>query len=178
MNIYFDEPRNCRAAVDGLLSTTVESLATEKKPDAAKPAPSKLLTTEAAYLEAIKPERETPDAVQGILGTAKTDEEHWLTAGVPATVNALVQGRTVYSPLKIDKGVNAAYFVGADQLLASGYMWEENRKQLAYKPLVMIERQGAGHVIGFAFDPNFRAYLDGMNVLFLNAVFRGPAHSR
>ena len=33
-------------------------------------------------------------------------------------------------------------------------------------------------VIGFAFDPNFRAYLDGMNVLFLNAVFRAPAHSR
>jgi hypothetical protein len=80
--------------------------------------------------------------------------------------------------LKLDKGVNAAYFLGADKLLASGYMWEENRKQLAYKPLVMIERQGSGHVIGFAFDPNFRAYLDGMNVLFLNAVFRAPAHSR
>ncbi len=165
-------------AANGLLSTSIESLATEKKSDAAKPTPSKLLTSESAYLEAIKPERETPDLVQGILGTAKTDEDHWLTAGVPPTVNALVQGRTVYAPLKLDKGVNAAYFLGADKLLASGYMWEENRKQLAYKPLVMIERQGSGHVIGFAFDPNFRAYLDGMNVLFLNAVFRGPAHSR
>ena len=89
-----------------------------------------------------------------------------------------MQGRTVYTPLKLDKGINAAYFLGADKLLVSGYMWEENRKQLAYKPLVMIERQGQGNVIGFTFDPNFRAYLDGMNVLFLNAVFRGPAHSR
>jgi len=29
-----------------------------------------------------------------------------------------------------------------------------------------------------ASDPNFRAFIDGMNVLFLNAVFRGPAHAR
>jgi len=29
-----------------------------------------------------------------------------------------------------------------------------------------------------ASDPNFRAFIDGTNVLFLNAVFRGPAHAR
>lgn len=165
-----------------LLSTNAESLAAEKKPDPPKPengrVPGKLLHNEAAYFEAIKPDRETADLVQGILGIAKTDAEHWLTAGVPANVNALVQGRTVYTPLKLDRGVNAAYFLAADKLLASGYMWEENKKQLAFKPLVMVERQGLGHVIGFTFDPNFRAYLDGMNVLFLNAVFRGPAYSR
>lgn len=166
----------------GLLSTAPEVLATEKKPDPAKPengrVPGRLLKDEAAYLESIKPDRDNADPVQGILAIAKTDPDHWLTAGVAPTVNALVQGRAIYTPIKLDKGVNAAYFLGADQLLASGYMWEENRKQLAYKPLVMVERQGAGHVIGFAFDPNFRAYLDGMNVLFLNAVFRGPAHAR
>ena len=165
-----------------LLSTAAESLATEKRPDPPKPengrVPGKLLTNEAAYLEAIKPDRDNADMVQGILGIAKTDNEHWLTAGVPPNVNALVQGRTVYTPLKLDKGVNAAYFLAADKLLASGYMWEENRKQLAFKPLAMVERQGQGNVIGFAFDPNFRAYLDGMNVLFLNAVFRGPAYGR
>jgi len=165
-----------------LLSTAAESLATEKRPDPAKPengrVPGKLLTTEAAYLDAIKPDRDNADIVQGILGIAKTDNEHWLTAGVPPTVNALVQGRTVYTPLKLDRGVNAAYFLAADKLLASGYMWEENRKQLAFKPLAMVERQGQGNVIGFTFDPNFRAYLDGMNVLFLNAVFRGPAYGR
>jgi hypothetical protein len=33
-------------------------------------------------------------------------------------------------------------------------------------------------VVGFTEDPNFRAFSDGMNVLFLNAVFRGPAHAR
>jgi len=166
----------------GLLSTAPESLAMEKKVEAAKPengrVPGKVLKDEAAYLEAIRPERDSADAVQGILGVAKTDPDHWITAGVPPTVNALVQGRTIYTPVRLDRGVNAAYFVGADQLLASGYMWEENRKQVAYKPLLMVERHGAGHVIGFAYDPNYRAYLDGLNVLFLNAVFRGPAHGR
>jgi hypothetical protein len=33
-------------------------------------------------------------------------------------------------------------------------------------------------VVAFTEDPTFRAMLDGMNVLFLNAVFRGPAHAR
>lgn len=166
----------------GLLSTAAETLATERKADPAKPengrVAGKVLADEKALLEAIQPERPAADEVQGILGVAKTDPDHWLTAGVPATVNALVRGRTTYAPLRLDKGVNAAYFLGADSVVASGYMWAENRKQLAYKPLVMVERQGAGHVIGFAFDPNFRAYLDSMNVLFLNAVFRGPAHGR
>jgi len=42
----------------------------------------------------------------------------------------------------------------------------------------MVQREGRGHVIGFTNDPNFRGYMDGLNVFFLNAVFRGVAHSR
>jgi hypothetical protein len=72
--------------------------------------------------------------------------------------------------------VNAAVFPSAKDLLASGYLWEENRNQLAWKPLVVVQRDGRGSVIGFTADSNFRAYLDGPNVLFLNAVFRGPAY--
>jgi hypothetical protein len=90
----------------------------------------------------------------------------------------MVQGRAIFSPIKLDKGVNAAIFLEPDKLLASGYLWEENRKQLAFKPLVIVQQEGRGVVVAFTSDPNFRAYLDGMNVLFLNAVFRGPAHAR
>jgi hypothetical protein len=57
-------------------------------------------------------------------------------------------------------------------------MWEENRKQLAYKPLVVVAREGRGIVVGFTHDPNYRGYLDGMNLLFLNAVLRGPGVAR
>jgi hypothetical protein len=166
----------------GLLSTAAESLAGAKKAEPAKPengrVDGRLINDESAYLEAIKPDRSPADAVQGIIGIAKTDPDHWITAGVPATVNALVQGRTIYTPVKLDRGVNAAYFLRENELLASGYMWAQNRQQLAFKPLVIVEPQGRGHVIGFTFDPNFRAYLDSMNLLFLNAVFRGPAHAR
>ena len=74
--------------------------------------------------------------------------------------------------------MNVALFGGAEDLLASGYIWEQNRKQLAYKPFVVAQRNGRGYVIGFTQDPNVRAYLDGLNVIFMNAIFRGSAHSR
>jgi hypothetical protein len=140
--------------------------------------PGKILDNESDYLSAIRPESELPDSVAGVLVRANTDPDHWLTAGVAPTLHTLVQGPLIFTPIKLDKGVNAAVFASADQLLASGYLWDENRKQLAWKPLVVVQREGRGVVIGFTADPNFRAYLDGMNVLFLNAVFRGPAHAR
>ena len=63
------------------------------------------------------------------------------------------------------------------KILDSGYIWEENRKQLAFKPFVVTEGSGRGQVIGFTQDPTVRAYLDGLNVILMNAIFRGPAHS-
>ena len=78
----------------------------------------------------------------------------------------------------MNKGFNAAVFENAERIVGSGYLWEENRKQLAHKPLVIVQPQGRGVVVGFTAEPNYRGYLDGMNILFLNAVFRGPAHAR
>ena len=69
-------------------------------------------------------------------------------------------------------------FNGPDDLLASGYLWQENRKQLAYKPFLMIQSRGRGHVIGFTQDPTTRAYLDGLNLVLMNAIFPGAAHSQ
>ena len=149
-----------------------------KKPDTEPRAPGKIFPDEASYLKAIQADSELPDAVQGVIARARPDPDHWLTVGLPETVNALVEGRAVYSPIKLDKGVNAAVFLAADKLLASGYMWAENKRQLAFKPLVVIQNEGRGSVIGFTSDPNYRAFVDGLNVLFLNAVFRGPAHAR
>jgi hypothetical protein len=104
--------------------------------------------------------------------------DYWLTAGMGETVYAMVEGRVIFTPIKEDKGVNAVYFDAADKLVASGHLWAENRKQMAFKPLVISATSGRGIVVGFTEDPNFRAFSDGMNVLFLNAVFRGPAHAR
>jgi hypothetical protein len=155
------------------------------KPEAAKPeaaaeprVPGKLLTSEEDYLKEIQPERELPDRTLGVMVRARLDADHWITAGLGDTVVAMVTGRAIYSPIKLDRGVNAAVFLGPDQLLASGYLWEENRKQLAYKPLLIVAREGRGYVIAFTADPNFRAAMDGLNVLFLNAIFRTPPRTR
>ncbi len=147
-------------------------------PPAAARVPGKILEKEDEYLKAIRPEREPPDPVAGVLVRARTDPDHWVTAGAADSVVALFAGRLIFAPMKLDKGVNAVLFEAADRLVAGGHMWAENRKQLAFKPLLMVQREGRGHVVAFLADPNFRAYLDGMNVLFLNAVFRGPARPR
>jgi len=170
-----------------LLNLARENAVRAAEPEKKKPEKSeefearvagKVLASEADYQKAIQAEKEPPDAVPGVLVRARLDPDHWITAGAGATVNALYNGRDIFAPMKLDKGVNAALFLAADKLVAGGYLWRENREQLAYKPLMVVERRGRGFVIGFTCDPCFRAYLDGMNVLFLNAVFRAPAHSR
>ena len=126
----------------------------------------------------IAAEKIDPDSVAGVLVNADVDPDHWLGAGVAPTLKVLIRGSDIYTPMRIDKGVNVARFRGADELLASGYIWEQNRKQLAYKPFVVAQKNGKGYVIGFTQDPNVRAYLDGLNVIFMNAIFRGAAHAR
>ena len=138
--------------------------------------PGKLLAKEEDLAKATQAEGELPDSLHGVLARVKVDQDLWLTVGVPETIHALVMGRAIYTPLKMDKGYNAASFAGPDQVLASGYIWDEYRKQLAFKPFVVVQKDGRGNLIGFTADPNYRAYLDGLNLLFLNAVFRGPGH--
>lgn len=136
------------------------------------------VTEEAEYRDLITPEKDSPDSVAGVLVKADVDSEHWLGAGVASSLNVLVRGPDVYTPIRLDKGVNVARFRAADDLLASGYLWDENRQQLAYKPFAVAQRSGRGYVVGFTQDPNVRAYLDGLNVIFANAIFRGSAHAR
>ncbi|WP_031499345.1 M14 family zinc carboxypeptidase [Bryobacter aggregatus] len=138
------------------------------------PVAGRIFTKEEDYLKSIQNERELPDDVAGVLCKAKVDTESWIGAGAQDHVNALVSGRAIYSPIKIDRGINAAVYTGPGDLLQSGYMWEENRKQLAYKPFVVVSSEGRGLVVAFTADPNYRGYMDGLNILFLNAILRGP----
>ena len=148
--------------------------AAEPKP-APGPAPGRIFEKWEDYEKAVQAERALPDEVAGVIVRAKPDPDSWICAGLPETLHVLLDGRTIYSPLKRDQGVNAVLYAGPDELLASGLLWEENRKQLAYKPFVAVQNEGRGTVIAFTSDPNFRAYTDGLNVLFLNAVFSGAA---
>lgn len=138
--------------------------------------PPKLFNNEREFESAIQPDNEMPASLHGALAKIRVDRDHWIGAGVPETVYALVAGRSIFQPVKIDRGFNVTIFAPANEVLASGYMWAEYRRQLAFKPFVIVERSGRGNVIAFTADPNYRAYMDGLNLLFLNAVFRGPAH--
>lgn len=137
----------------------------------------KLIESQADYDRFIHAGDRSPDSVAGVLARAEVDPEHWLSAGLAPSLNVLVQGSDIYSPLTRDEGTNVVRFPAADQLLASGQLWAENRKQLAFKPAVMASSQGSGWVIAFVQDPTFRGYMTGLDAIFANAVFRGPAHA-
>ncbi len=115
--------------------------------------------------------------VPGVLANVVADTDHWLSSGYDAAV-ALYTGSGIYQPLNAADGTNVFRFAGADDLVASGYLWEENRAQLAYKPFVMVQPQGAGMVIGFTQSPVTRAYLNGLDLLLANAILFGPSHTR
>ncbi len=136
------------------------------------------LTEEEQYRQRIAALEDDPYAVAGVMARTDVHPEHWLGAGIAPVLNVLVRGSDIYTPIRIDNGVNVARFQGPEDLLASGYLWEENRRQLAYKPFVLSQPRGAGQVIAFTQDPTVRAYLDGLNVILMNAIFRGSAHAR
>ncbi len=138
----------------------------------------KLITSLDEMKSLIEPAGERPDSVPGAFAAASVDKDHWLASGVSDSLNVLIRGGDIYTPSKLNTGTNVAWFKGADEVLASGYLWEENRKQLAYKPFVVVEDRGAGMVIGFTQDPTVRAYLDGLNLIFTNAIFHGAAQAR
>ena len=139
--------------------------------------PGTLIESAEQFEQQAAPKKENPDSVAGVLVRAVVDGDHWLAAGVAETVNVLVRGDRIFQPMTRDQGRNVARFAAADELLASGHLWEENRMQLAFKPFVVSQNRGRGMVIGFTEDPAVRAYLDGLNMLLVNAVLRAPSYS-
>lgn len=121
--------------------------------------------------------KETADRVPGVIVRTQVDQEHWLTAGVPEQLFTNYIGNEVYAPLPIAKGRNVVNFAAADQLLAGGYLWEENRHHIAESPYVLVQPERRGLVISFTQEPNLRAYQHGHFVLLLNAIFRGAAQA-
>lgn len=126
--------------------------------------------------EAIEPTDEYPSSTPGAIARVKVDQTHWLGFGYHETTNVMIEGNRIYSLLKLDRGTNAAIYLPEDQILVSGFMWDDPKKQLPNKAYLMDVQLGRGHVIGFAEDPNYRAFMEGLNVMMLNAVFLGPGH--
>ena len=173
------------AANAGLLETRVEDAVmglntpqqNQKEDEETGRATGSLIDSDQSLLSAIQSEKSRPDYVSGVLANIEVDQEHWLTAGVHRSVVSLVAGRDIFAPIKLDAGKNVAWFKGADELLASGYLYDENRQQLAYKPFLIHQPMGRGMLVSFTQDPMLRGHFDGLNVLLMNTIFRGAAHA-
>ncbi len=126
--------------------------------------------------KAIEPADEYPSSTPGAIVRVKVDRMHWLGFGYGEETTVIVDSNRIYTLLKLDKGTNVAIYLPEDKMLVSGFMWDDPKKQLPNKAYLMHARSGRGHVIGFAEDPNYRAFMEGLNVMMLNAVFLGPGH--
>jgi hypothetical protein len=137
------------------------------KPDTSKPFD---------FDKAIQPERERPENLAGAVLRVALYPYHWLTAGLDGEIQAVVEGARVFAPLKLDAGVNVGTYASADRVVAAGLVWKEAQPLLAERAFLMHQPLGRGHVIAFAEDPNYRAYAEGTQLLFINAVLLAAAH--
>lgn len=136
--------------------------------------PGTELWSEEDYQTVIDSGEGYPDRVPGVLVKASGDPNHILSAGYDEAI-VLFRGNTIYAPLKDDQGTNVFRYLDAEELLASGYLWDDVRNQLARKPFVVARPVGQGMVIGFAQDPTVRGYLGGLNLLLANSAVLAPA---
>lgn len=160
-----------------LLATTEEQAFQEEDKDKpAAPEEGTRIASLADYERMVNDPKASPDEVPGALVRVEADPDHWLASGYDAAT-ALVSGTSIFKPVNAADGTNVLRFAAADNLVASGYLWEENRLQLAFKPFVISQPRGEGLVIGFTQSPVTRGYLGGLDLLLANAVLLAPARA-
>ncbi len=126
------------------------------------------------FLDAIVPNDEGPESVPGVILRVHLNTEHWLASGTDGEVGVFVNGGRVFQPITLDRGTNVGRYAEVDDLVLSGVAWEETLPQLANKAFLIHQPVGRGRIIAFAEDPNYRAYLETTQLLFMNAVLLGP----
>jgi hypothetical protein len=126
--------------------------------------------------KAIQPEEERPEPTPGALLRVELDGEHWLASGLDGEVQAIVESRRVFAPIRLDAGRNVGLYRDSERLVASGLAWPEARELLARRAFLVHQPEGEGHLVAFAEDPNYRGLAEATQLLFVNAVLLGPAH--
>lgn len=165
----------------GLLATKIERAI--PKEGVEKPADETVIdgtaiTSKQQFMTEIQAHGVDPDWVSGALVNVEVDRDHWLAAGLKDELVSLFNGNTILAPIDINHGRNIAWFADEEELLASGFLWEETVEQLPYKPLLIWQPLGEGMLISFTQEPTYRAYMDGLNTALLNALFLAPAVAR
>jgi len=155
-----------------------EDLPTLPEPaEDASTVPGIVIETDEELRARIEPEKQSPESMPGAILRAQVDPDHWLGAGLKPEQFVLKRGNTIYTPAPLDEGTNVVRYAAADSVLASGYLWDAARRQIAHKPLAVAEPTGRGQVIAITAETTTRAYQDGLDLLLINAVFRGAQHA-
>ena len=116
-----------------------------------------------------KPDFEAAKVIGGAIFSADLDNSHPLGFGYPD--RSIFLHKNVEEPMAPTENPFATVIAYADDPVYSGFVSDDNRKDLAGTPALIAERSGNGSVILFADNPNFRGYWYGTNKLFLNALF-------
>ncbi len=98
-----------------------------------------------------------------------------LVAGiVGADIPVMISGSRVHQPpADAEPGDIVLRYADGDRVRLAGYLWPEVPARVAGAPCLWTESVGAGRVVAFAADPNFRALWPGLLPLFANAVLLG-----
>ncbi len=82
--------------------------------------------------------------------------------------------KTTANVVEFPKSTNYKWFNFSSNPLLSGYASEENIKQIAMTPFLVVNTMGAGKIISIFDNTNFRGFWYGTNKIFCNAVVFGP----
>jgi len=126
-------------------------------------------TTRLDYAEAENVEG--AKAIGGVILSADLDITHPLGFGFSErTISVYRNGKTFLQPSQTPYNTVVQYSATPK---IGGYIAKENLRKVAKTAAVLVAPEGAGRVVLFADNPNFRAFWYGTNKLFLNALFMG-----
>jgi hypothetical protein len=142
------------------------------------------LATEALGLSRLRPRRVDTTAVGPVSGLpgamlrVEGDTLSPLLAGVdPTSLGVLMRGNLSFdAPRSVGPQEAVLRFAPRERLRLSGYLWPESWARHAGSVYLWTESVGAGRVVGFASDPNFRDLSRGQLAIFANAVFFGASY--
>lgn len=146
------------------------------------------LAAPSVALARLRPRRDTvraagpgaplPVEVPGAIVRAVVDTLSPLTAGIDSREIPVLafSDRAYEAPRNFRPGEIVVRYAPAQRLRIAGYLWPEVPVRLGDTPYLWTERVGAGRVIAFAGDPNFRALWRGLLPLFANALFLGASY--
>ncbi len=117
-------------------------------------------------------EREGSKLIGGSIYRTDLDTSHPLGFGYNDRELLVYRNSNIFmNPAENPYSTVAVY---TDNPLVSGYISKENLDKLPGTASVLIHKLGAGRVISFVDNPNFRGTWWGTNKLFFNALFFGP----